>query len=112
MGAETFGQRVFAMRDELGLSQPALAALFPATTRGERTANWIASIEADKQRIRLDDIPLFAEVLGVTIGWLVAGEFSGDSAFITRLKGLEDRLDERGIKAVLAVAHQQIHDRK
>lgn len=108
----TFGERVRAMRIELGLTQPDLAARFPATSRGERTPNWVSSIETGKQRIRLEEIPLIAEVLGVTVGWLLTGEASGDSEFITRMKGLEPQLDRRGRLAVFAIAQQQIKDRE
>lgn len=98
------------MREELGLTQPELAALFPPTSRGERTANWISSIETDKQRVRVEEIPLFAQALGVTVGWLVMGEASGDSEFIARIKGMELRLDRRARNAVLKIAQQQIED--
>jgi transcriptional regulator with XRE-family HTH domain len=90
---ETFGQRVKALREEMGLDQPGLAALFPPTSRGPRSANWISLIEKDKQKVRLPEIPMFAQVLGVDLRWLLTGEASGMTEFAARMSQLETRLD-------------------
>lgn len=98
------------MREELGLSQTELAGLFPPTSRGPRTKNWIAAVEAGRQEIKLAELPLFEAVLHADVRWLLTGEASGDTEFVARLRVMEGQMDGRGQREVLATAARQVEE--
>lgn len=98
------------MRDELGLTQVELAVRFPATSRGERTGQWISGIEAGRQEVKLDELPLFEKALGVDMRWLITGEASGMDEFTARVAELSVRLDARGRRSVMREILGQIEE--
>ncbi len=63
----TIGQRILAARQELGLSQRALA--------GENiTRNMLSAIEHDKARPSLDTLQYLSRILGKPVGWFLGEE--------------------------------------
>jgi transcriptional regulator with XRE-family HTH domain len=108
----SFGERARLMREELGLSQEALAAVFPPTSRGPRSKNWISQIESGKIEPALDELPLFEQALHADVRWLLTGEASGDTEFTARLRIMEGEMDARGRREVLATAQRQVDEAK
>lgn len=94
------------MRIEKNLSLEGLAA-----ASGEHHFTWYQKVEKDRLNLKLSDIYHLAEILGVTPGWLLDGD-RDDSEFVSRLRGMEPQLDERGKRAVLATAEREVEEAK
>lgn len=102
------------MRIERNLSQDGLASLLPTFTRGgkttKRTSAWVSNLETGKNEPAIADLVALADVLQVSVGWLVTGDESGETEFVTRLRGMESLMDERGRREVLATAQRQVEE--
>ena len=96
------------MRIERNLSQDGLAALMPK----RRHLSWVSGIERGLQEPNLSDLHGLSAALQVSMGWLVSGSASGETEFVTRLRGMEPLLDERGQRAVLATAEREVEESK
>lgn len=109
---QTIGQRIRAMRIERGIKrQEELAARLTAlgypTTRRVVTA-W----ESGEYLPGVLHMVGLSEILRVGQEYLLRGEqsASGDSEFIVRMRGLEDLLDARARRMLLALAAQQARE--
>lgn len=107
-----FGDRLHGLREELRLTQEALAQRVADETGDPtgHTNSWVSKLEGGKSEPTLFDLAALARALGTTVGWLVTGAESGDSEWLGRLRSLEPQLDRRGLRAVITVALQQIED--
>lgn len=86
MSVETIGQRIKKRRDELGLSQAALAARCGwISPDGLPAQNRISMYERSKRttRIKLDDIEILAKALQISPVWIL---FNGAYANLTQAR--------------------------
>lgn len=90
--ADTYGARLKACRRAAGLSQTEFA------TKVGLSRSSIANIEAGRQRSLLDDVPDYAEVLGVDPAWLAFGRATVDGPPLP----LHAPVSEADLAAVLA----------
>lgn len=68
------GRRIRAQRERLGLTQADLARILSARSGESRySVSLLSAIESGVRRIHLEDLPLFAEVLQVSPGYLLSG---------------------------------------
>ena len=72
---ERMGERIRARREEMGLSQDALAALLPGSTNGQRVSLW----ELGKHRPHNDSLEALARVLKVDVAYFMAPEAEKDN---------------------------------
>lgn len=102
---QTLGDRVRAIRIERNLSLEGLAPLLPLAHH----FTWIGKVENDKIDLKLADVYSLATALEVSPGWLVNGDVE-DTEFVTRLRAMEPKMDERGRREVLASAQRQVEE--
>jgi len=112
--ASALGARIRDVRIERNLSQGGLAAMCPPYTRAGKTtvrsSTWLSNIEQGKFEPSIGDLVALADALQVPVGWLLTGVESGDSEFVARMRGMEGMLDERGKRAVVALAEVQVEE--
>ncbi|HEU0221535.1 MAG TPA: helix-turn-helix transcriptional regulator [Paracoccaceae bacterium] len=91
----TFGDRVTAAREALGLTVAQLARQLGVKT--ETVQNW----EADRSEPRANKLQMLAGILNVPLVWLMAGQGEGVKLAPRRVKGLSrEVIDElRAIRA-------------
>lgn len=95
------------MRIERNLSQDGLAALLPKN----RHLSWVSRVERGAQNVVVEDLYALAAALQVAPAWLVEGD-ERRSEFLSRISGMEEHLDERGKRAVVATAEREVEESK
>ncbi|MGE0133720.1 MAG: helix-turn-helix domain-containing protein [Dehalococcoidia bacterium] len=95
-------ERLQQARLDADMSQADVAAAF------NRAAQWISKIEKGEITPRADHLAALCVVLGADAGWVIAGDASGMSEFVSRMRALEPRLDARGRAMVLGAAEAAV----
>lgn len=95
----TLGDRVREARAAKHLTQHQLVSLLPK----RHHLSWMSKVETGTMDPTLSDLLGLASALEVSVEWLIEGD-SRESLFVSRLRGIEHALDERGRKTILTMA--------
>jgi transcriptional regulator with XRE-family HTH domain len=105
---QNLGDRVRAMRIEQNLSLEGLAAALQKQGV-KHHFSWFSKVELNQINLSLSDLYALSGTLKVTPGWLVSGDLI-ETEFVTRLRGMEPLMDDRGRREVMATAQRQVDE--